>query len=311
MFFRRKRAKAGDDDILQPAGQGQEEGSRGGGRPRRLATARAPVETDSSYEESDSEGAYQPAAHETAEASQETGFVEEDEDDEEESSSPGERPLPGGRNVANIPVNEWTQPEYWAFREQDPYVAATELGADPRFRNVFQARIFNELMMAKSKKFAPHKQINVEHLRDNAHIYPGVYDALGRLGLIPFCQFSYKYNEDLVMQFYATVYFMNDDARTMRWMSGTAVCSAPFSKFAEIIPYQFYTVPHPDFERVSETGRDKDEIAFAYKQEKSFVTGSIKDLLPTYDTLRHILRMVKDRRRVTLIICAPRCLISF
>ena len=98
---------------------------------------------------------------------------------------------------------------------------------------------------------------------DNAHIYPGVYDALGRLGIISFCQFSYKYNEDLIMQFYATVYFMNDDARTMRWMSGTAVCSAPFSKFSEIIPYQFFVEPHPDFERVSETGRDKDEIEFS------------------------------------------------
>ena len=117
VFVRRKRQKAGDDEFQPPAGQGQEEGSRGGGRPRRLATARAPVETDSSYDESDSEGAYHPTAHETAEASQETGFVEEDEDEDEESSSPGERPLLGGRDVSNIPVNEWTQPEYWAFRD--------------------------------------------------------------------------------------------------------------------------------------------------------------------------------------------------
>ena len=68
------------------------------------------------------------------------------------------------------------------------------------------------------------------------------------------------------MQFYATVYFVNDVARTMRWMSGMAVCSAPFAKFSEIIPYQFFTEPHPDFDRISETGRDKDEITFAYKQ---------------------------------------------
>src|ERR1044072_441795 len=116
---------------------------------------------------------------------------------------------------------------------------------------------------------------------------------------------------------------MNDDARTMRWMSGRALCFAPFSKFSEIIPYQFFDEPHPDFERVSETRRDKDEIDFAYKQEKSFVTGSIKDLLPTYDTLRHILRytltqkagdshnlcssildiflMVKDRKKVDVL----------
>src|SRR4051812_6899807 len=141
--------------------------------------------------------------------------MEEDEEDDEESSSPGERPIPGGRNVANIPVSEWTQPEYWAFRQQDPYVAATELGMDLRFRNLYQHCIFHELMMAKAKKFAPHKKINVEHLRDNAHLYPGVYDALGRLGIIPFYQFSHKYSEDLIMQFYAKVYFHNDDARTM------------------------------------------------------------------------------------------------
>ena len=62
--------------------------------------------------------------------------MEEDEEDEE-SSSPGEHSIPGVRSVAHIPINEWTQPGYWAFRQHDPYVAATELGADPRFRNVF------------------------------------------------------------------------------------------------------------------------------------------------------------------------------
>ena len=116
--------------------------------------------------------------------------------------------------MSNIPVNEWTGPEYWAFHQQDPYVAATKLGMDPRFCNLYQNRVFHELLMAKQKKFAPHKQINVDHLRDNAHIYPGVYDALGRLGLIPFCRFTHKYNKDLVMQFYATVYFVNDYAHT-------------------------------------------------------------------------------------------------
>src|SRR3954470_23287658 len=106
-------------------------------------------------------------------------------------------------------------------------------------------------------------------------------------------------------------------------MFGTTVYSASFSKFFEIIPYHFFAEPHPDFERVSETGRDKDEIAFAYKQEKYFVTGSIKDLLPTYDTLHHILwytltpkagdshnlrssmldifLMVKDRKKVNVL----------
>jgi hypothetical protein len=36
--------------------------------------------------------------------------------------------------------------------------------------------------------------------------------------------------------------------------------------------------------------RNKDEIAFAYRQDRAFTTGSIKDLVPVYDTLHHILR---------------------
>ena len=91
-------------------------------------------------------------------------MADDDDDEIEESSSPGEHPIPGGRNVANIFVNEWTGPEYWECRHQDPYVAATELDMDLRFRNLYQHRVFHELMMANQKKFAPHKQINVDHL---------------------------------------------------------------------------------------------------------------------------------------------------
>jgi hypothetical protein len=61
--------------------------------------------------------------------------------------------------------------------------------------------------MIKGKKFAPYKQVNVESLCDNDHLYPGVYATIGRLGLIPFGTFNHPYNEDLVMQFFATIYF--------------------------------------------------------------------------------------------------------
>lgn len=73
--------------------------------------------------------------------------------------------------------------------------------------------------MSKVKKFAHHKQINVDVLRDNSHVYPKVYDALNALDLIPFVTFSHPYNEDLVMQFFVAIYFGNDEARTMYWMS--------------------------------------------------------------------------------------------
>ena len=68
---------------------------------------------------------------------------------------------------------KWTKPELWAERQSHPYVAATGMGVDPRFKNEFQQRVYHELLMTKSKKFAPHKQVNTESLRDNDHLYPG------------------------------------------------------------------------------------------------------------------------------------------
>ena len=135
--------------------------------------------------------------------------------------------------------------------------------------------------MTKSKKFAPHKQVNTESLHDNDHLYPDVYSALGRLGLIPFVTFNHPYNEDLVMQFFATLLFSDDSTHTLTWMSGTHRCSAPMAKFSEIIPYPFIDeeVASDEFGKVRESGqRTKDEIAFAYKQEKLFVTSTSKTL---------------------------------
>ena len=81
-------------------------------------------------------------------------------------------------------------------RQAHPYSAATDLGVDPRFKNEFQQRVYHELLMTKAKKFAPHKQVNVECLWDNDHLYPGIYSAIGRLGLLPFVTFNHPYNED-------------------------------------------------------------------------------------------------------------------
>ena len=294
--LRRKRAKGGSKDFTiarrQPSeGMGQGSGT-GQVRARRAASKRPVVEaSDESEEEYDSQDDEIEEEDDRGEEDEEDDRGEEDEEEEEESSP--EEATPGRRDLRNMPLVKWTKPEIWAERQNHPYVKATSMGMDPRFKNGFQQRIYHELLMTKSKKFAPHKQVNTESLRDNDHLYPGVYSALGRLGLIPFVTFNHPYNEDLVMQFFATLYFSNDSARTLTWMSGTHQCSAPMAKFSEIIPYPFMDeeTVSDEFGIVRESGqRTKDEIAFAYKQEKSFVTGSIKDLLPLYDTMRHILR---------------------
>ena len=58
------------------------------------------------------------------------------------------------------------------------------------------------------------------------------------------------------MQFFATVFFSNDSASTLTWISGTHQCSASMVKFSEIIPYPFIDEEeaNEEFVRVRESG---------------------------------------------------------
>ena len=56
-----------------------------------------------------------------------------------------------------------------------------------------------------------------------------------KLGLFNLMELREDYNITLVQQFYATVVFGTDQARTMTWMTGNHRCSAMFYDFAEAI----------------------------------------------------------------------------
>ena len=181
--LRRKRGKRGSEDFTiacrqSSEGMGQGSGS-GQGRVRRAASKRPVVEaSDNSEEDYDSQDdVYYANPNNDDEIEEEDDRGEEGEEEDEESSP--EQAIPGGRDLRNLPLVKWTKPEIWAERQSHPYVAATGMGVDPRFKNEFQQRVYHELLMTKSKKFAPHKQVNTESLRDNDHLYPGVYSALG------------------------------------------------------------------------------------------------------------------------------------
>lgn len=113
-------------------------------------------------------------------------------------------------------------------------------------------RVYNEILMVKKYKLATHKDVDVDYVHLNTDLYPGVYMALVDMGLIPFMTFNCSYSEELVMQFNATVWFGNDDARTLYWMLGNRQCHAPMSAFGSIIGYNFFMQPNKDFVHVRE-----------------------------------------------------------
>ena len=48
----------------------------------------------------------------------------------------------------------------------------------------------------------------------------------------------YPYNAEVVKQFYATVFFVGDREKTMKWKSGDDMLSAPFIDFVRAMGYE-------------------------------------------------------------------------
>ena len=74
---------------------------------------------------------------------------------------------------------------------------------------------------------------HLDYINDVAS-FPEVYGVLEAMGLISFVSYNWAYNEDFILQFYATVYFNNDFARSFKWRSGNRVLSGSMNDLASI-----------------------------------------------------------------------------
>src|SRR4051812_32764173 len=108
-------------------------------------------------------------------------------------------------------------------------------------------------------KIAPHRDLDLEYISDTAS-FPEVYSVLEDMGLIPFVSFNHAYNEDLILQFYSTLYFENDSARSFKWRSGSRVLKGSMSDLADITGYPFFPEPVEGYASVVQHSRTKQAL---------------------------------------------------
>jgi hypothetical protein len=137
-------------------------------------------------------------------------------------------------------------------------------------------------------KIAPHRDLDLEYISGNAS-FPQVYSVLEDMGLIRFVSYNRAYNEDLILQFYATAYFENDFARSFKWRSGNRVLSGSMIDLAAITGYEFFPEPEDSYATVVQHSRNKQALAFAYSSGGTI--GRTKGMLPLYHALRQIFRV--------------------
>jgi hypothetical protein len=91
------------------------------------------------------------------------------------------------------------------------------------------------------------------------------------------------------LQFYSTVYFESDSARSFKWRSGSRVLSGSMSDLADITGYPFFPEPVEGYASVVQHSRTKQALAFAYGSGGTI--GRTKGMIPLYHALRQIFRV--------------------
>ena len=123
--------------------------------------------------------------------------------------------------------------QYESLRwDQDQYMFQKETDCGQMFRTVIQQKIYEEVILALDTKIAPQKAIDFEHIKKNKDTFVNIFEACDRLGLVDIMKFQHDYDEEVVMQFYATLYLEKDDGpRYFRWMTEGEEHRAPLSEF--------------------------------------------------------------------------------
>ena len=115
----------------------------------------------------------------------------------------------------------------------DPYLSPREKLADRRFWNKQQATIFKVIIEAKSTEVVDQKHVDFEYIKEYDYQFGARIEVCVNLGIKKIMEFKQPYNVEVVKQFYATVFFVGDREKTMKWMSGDQMLSAPFIEFVK------------------------------------------------------------------------------
>ena len=131
-------------------------------------------------------------------------------------------------------VAEWEE----ARMKTDPYLSPREKLADRRFWNKQQATIFKVIIETKSTEVVDQKHVDFEYIKEKDYQFGALISVCENLGIKKIMEFEQPYNVEVVKQFYATVFFVGDGEKTMKWMSGDEMLSAPFIEFVKAMNYE-------------------------------------------------------------------------
>ncbi|KAK1649515.1 hypothetical protein QYE76_067320 [Lolium multiflorum] len=231
------------------------------------------------------------------------GHVEDEEEEEFELILPSKltaRQQAAQRNVkspavcgkkVHVSVKNMPYLEYKELRQGNPYlIPRNNRVGDKRFHNKSQEEIFYEIYVTFKKGIVTQHSIDTAKMAATRY-FDEAYALCGEFGLYPIMELNKDYDVGLIQQFYATVHFEQDEARTFRWMTHETLLEANLASFGDALGY-------PRSPVVNANGWRSHDSSFAHTKEvleplyiKGWgVPGKSADFLPTWDIMLRVYR---------------------
>ncbi|KAK1603511.1 hypothetical protein QYE76_037586, partial [Lolium multiflorum] len=208
----------------------------------------------------------------------------------QQASQRQKTPAARGKNI-HVSVKNMQYLEYKEIRDLNPYLTPrNNRVTDKRFHNKTQEEIFYEVYVPFKKGVAPQHAIDTGKMAASKY-FAEAYAMCGEFGLYPIMELTKEYDVELIHQFYATVHFDSDEAKTFRWMSHDKLLESNLAKFGSALGY-------PRLPGVDENGWRCHDSSFSQPREvleplyiKGWgIPGKSADLLPTWDIMLRVYR---------------------
>ena len=119
-------------------------------------------------------------------------------------------------------MDEMPQAEFVIRRKLNPYVnPRANLRGNDLFWTKQQNLIYLDVIKAKQNLYMEVHYIDIHHMRQDKHrgYFGEALDLVEQFGIEHLLAFHKNFDPEIIAQFFASVYFGIDEARTMTWMT--------------------------------------------------------------------------------------------
>jgi hypothetical protein len=121
------------------------------------------------------------------------------------------------------------------LRESPCYSSANERGTDERFWTFFHQDWYLSVLYNKSKPMVPAQWVHIDYMKSKRDMhFNRILEACEFHGITQLLSFWYNWNQEVITEFYATLFFDKRE-RIFMWMTNGKRFSIKLSQFVEIL----------------------------------------------------------------------------